>query len=165
MIGFAPWRMVVRLGRLKASRFSHRCDPSFARLSELAGSTTPRRHFFPGAQEGGQDGPIVRVVPDRADAWIGTFGFGKFGIGITRILSMPNAGMLCVIAQGAGYVVAAHKPDTWEEVSAVPIIDARAIPTASVVVFANYTELRRKRHEVANEAACLGRTTFAAKAS
>jgi hypothetical protein len=49
--------------------------------------------------------------------------------------------MRCVIAQGAGYVVAAHKPDTSEEVSAVPIIDARAIPTASVVVFANYTEL------------------------
>jgi hypothetical protein len=32
-------------------------------------------------------------------------------------------------------------PDAWEEVNAVPIIDARAVPAAGVVVFANYTEL------------------------
>lgn len=108
-------------------------------LSELPGSVRSRRHFFPGGQAGGKDGPSVRVVPDGADAWIGTFAFG--GSGFTRVLSMPNPTMLCVIARGAGYIVSARTPDIWEEVAAFPITDARAIPTAGIVVFADYTEL------------------------
>jgi hypothetical protein len=111
-------------------------------LSELPGSTTSRRYFFPRDQASGQDGAIVRVLPEGADAWIGMFAFGKFGkVGVTRVLSMPDAEKVCVVAQGAGYIVAAHKPDAWETVRAIPIIDVRAIPTAGVVVFANHTEL------------------------
>ena len=110
-------------------------------LSELPGRITSRRYFFPGGRAGGHDGPTLRVIPDGADAWIGTFGFGGFGSGITRVLSMPNVEMLCVIVEGAGYVVDAYNPNVCEEVRAVPIVDARAIPVAGVVVFANYTEL------------------------
>jgi hypothetical protein len=100
------------------------------------------RHFFPGSQAAGQDGVVVRVVPETADAWVGMFAFGKLGKdGISRVLTMPDPEKLCVVARGAGYVVSASKPETWEAVRAIPIVDVRAVPSAGVVVFANYTEM------------------------
>jgi hypothetical protein len=90
----------------------------------------------------GQDGVVVGVQPEMAEAWIGIFAFGKFGrAGVTRVLSLPDPQELCVVASGAGYVVAADRPDAWEPVKAIPIIDVRAVPGAGVVVFANYTEM------------------------
>jgi hypothetical protein len=111
-------------------------------LDELPGGPTHRRHFFPGYQAGGQDGVTVQVLPEAADAWIGTFAFGKFGkAGISRVLSMPDPEKLCVVARGAGYVVFASTPDAWEVVGAIPIIDVRVVAAAGLVVFANYTEM------------------------
>lgn len=110
-------------------------------LDELPGGAS-QRHFFPGDLAGGQDGVIVRVLPETAEAWIGMFAFGKFGkAGVSRVLSMPDAEKICVVARGAGYVVTASKPDTWEAIRAIPIIDVQAIPAAGLVVFANHTEM------------------------
>lgn len=79
------------------------------------------------------------MTPEGGNAWIGTFAFG--GTGFSRVLSMPNPALLCVIARGAGYIVSAHRPDAWEGVNAEPITDGRPIPKADIVVFASYTEL------------------------
>jgi hypothetical protein len=85
---------------------------------------------------------IVRVLPEDGEGWIGTFAFGRFGkTGISRILSMPDADRVCVVARGAGYIVTASQPDNWEEVRSIPIIDARSVPSVGVVVFANFTEM------------------------
>lgn len=107
----------------------------------LPGGPVPR-HYFPRDQASGQDGVVVRVVPEAAEAWIGVFAFGRFGKGaISRILSMPDPEKFCVVSRGAGYVVTASRPDTWEAVRAIPVMDARSIPAAGLVVFANYTEI------------------------
>jgi hypothetical protein len=54
---------------------------------------------------------------------------------------MPNPDMLCVVSQGAGYIVSTSQPDIWEEVALAPIIDVRRVQAAGVVVFATYTEI------------------------
>jgi len=110
-------------------------------LSELPGGAVPR-HFFPGSKASGQDGVIVRVRPEGADVWIGMFAFGMFGkAGISRVLSLPDPERLCAVARGAGFVVSASEPDKWETVRAIPITDVQVIPTAELVVFANFTEM------------------------
>jgi hypothetical protein len=109
-------------------------------LDEIPNGPAPQR--YPSDQVAGQDGVIVRVQPETAEVWVGVFAFGKFGnAGVTRVLSMPNPEELCVVANGAGYVVSATKPDVWETVRTIPIIDVRAIPGAGLVVFANFTEM------------------------
>jgi hypothetical protein len=110
-------------------------------LDELPGGPV-LPHYFPPARAAGQDGLVVRVRSETAEEWIGVFAFGEFGnAGVSRVLSMPDPEMLCVVARGAGYVVTAAKPDIWETVRAIPIIDVRAVLGAGLVVFAGYTEL------------------------
>lgn len=113
-------------------------------LDESRGRSGPDRpdHYFPGDQPAGQDGLIVRVQPHSTDGWTGVFGFGRFGGRVmTRVVSMPDPEKLCVVSKGAGYVVAAAEPQTWEPVRALPIVDVRSIPSAGLVVFADHTEL------------------------
>jgi hypothetical protein len=70
------------------------------------------------------------------------FAFGKFGkAGVSRVLSTPDPDKICVVANGAGYVVSASDPYTWEAVRVTPIMDMRVVQSARLVVFANYTEM------------------------
>ena len=85
---------------------------------------------------------MVCVTPETGPAWVGTFAFGAFGRNVvTRIVSMPDPFRLCVVARGAGYVVSTRRPEKWEEVNAIPVIDVRSIAAAGIVVFASLTEL------------------------
>src|SRR4051812_32037464 len=111
-------------------------------LDELPGGASPRRHFFPGDKLSGHDGVVVDVRPESADRWIGMFAFGRFGkAGVSRVLSMPDPEKLCVVADGAGFVVSASSPERWEAVRAIPIIDVRLVIADRLVVFANHTEM------------------------
>ena len=111
-------------------------------LAELSGTHVPPRFFFPQDRLSGRDGVILRVEPEGAHSWIGVFAFGMFGkAGITKVLSMPDPDMLCVLARGAGYAVSASKPSNYTEVQLHPIIDARSVKEAHLVVLANYTEM------------------------
>lgn len=117
---------------------NYRCEI----LDEIPSAEIAQRHFFPGDMAGGQDGLLVRVTPEGGEPWLGMFAFGKVGrSGISRVLSLPDPEKLCVVSRGAGYVVTARDPRSWEAVRAVPIIDVRTAPSAGVVVFANFTEM------------------------
>lgn len=120
--------------------FPHRfgCDV----LEELPGAEASRPHYFPGNREGGRDGVIVRVGPEGREAWVGVFAFGNFGkLGISRVFSMPAADKVCVVARGAGYIVSASSPADWEEVGAVPVIDARSALSVGAIAFATHTDV------------------------
>ncbi|XXF77087.1 hypothetical protein P2318_29140 [Myxococcaceae bacterium GXIMD 01537] len=111
-------------------------------LDEFPGTASALRHFFPENMAGGQDGLLVRVIPEGGEPWDGLFAFGKLtSAGISRLLSLPDPEKLCVISRGAGYVVMARAPRTWEPIGVMPIIDARPVPSAGVVVFTNFTEM------------------------
>ncbi|WP_147439756.1 hypothetical protein [Corallococcus sp. CA049B] len=54
---------------------------------------------------------------------------------------MPDPEKLCVVSRGAGYLVTARDPSAWEAVQVMPVTDVRAVPSAGVVVFADFTEM------------------------
>lgn len=98
--------------------------------------------YFPPNRASGQDGVIVRVQPNDADAWIGMFAFGDIDANaLTYADTMPDGRKFYVSSRGVGYIVDAASPGIWEDVSLVPVMDSRAVLAAGIIVFANYTEL------------------------
>jgi hypothetical protein len=112
-------------------------------LAEIPGGTPLRHYYYPGATTaGGRDGVSVRVVPQDGAAWSATFAFGRHGRALpTRVLSLPDPTRVCIVSDGAGYIVDVADPLSWEPVEAVPITDVRSIPHLGLVVFASLTEL------------------------
>src|SRR5688500_7035239 len=87
-------------------------------LEELPGEVRSPRLFFPG-RRADTDGINLRVTPHDGAAWIGTFAFGNFGsAGTSRVLTMPDPERLCIVARGAGFIVSADSPESWETVNA-----------------------------------------------
>jgi len=111
-------------------------------LSETPTATLPH-YYYPGAStEGGRDGILVKVHPERGQAWLGTFAFGQFTPkGVSGIFTLPDPERLCVVSCGEGYIVTATMPTVWEAVQATPIIDVRPIHAQGIIVFADYTTL------------------------
>lgn len=117
-------------------------DFGFEVLNELA-SDNSRRLFFPGAGHlGGRDGLNIRVIPSDAEAWIGTFSFGRFGSkAVTGVFATPNPKKLCVVAKGQAYIVNVISPQDHECLSIIPVLDVRASLKHGLLIFANHTEL------------------------
>jgi len=85
---------------------------------------------------------MLLVQPESGDPWIGTFAFGVIvKAGITRILSTPNPNVICVVANGEGYLVEASNPEKCEDVRATPVLDIRQVMARSLIVFADFTTL------------------------
>ncbi|RKG57205.1 hypothetical protein D7X30_20935 [Corallococcus sp. AB011P] len=111
-------------------------------LDEGPGAQNSPRHFFPGNTAGGQNGLLVQVTPAGGAPWLGMFAFGNAkGAGVSSVLAMPDPEKLCVVSRGAGYLVTARDPSAWEAVQVMPVTDVRAVPSAGVVVFADFTEM------------------------
>ena len=121
--------------------FSH--DFEFSVLEEFPAGIT-QRYDFPGGQLVGQDGLLVRVVPKGvgAQAWIGLFARGKVrGQSCTRVLSWPDPQKICVVVNGAGYVIDVNNPEHSIAIEFSPIREVVTIPSVGIVVFGTYTEL------------------------
>jgi hypothetical protein len=101
------------------------------------------RYYYPnGNKIGGKDGLIVKVLPSNANAWIGVFAYGEMTRnGLLRVYTMPNPNQLCIVSNGAGYIVDTRNPEKWSEVKSIPITDVRCIEKLRMIVFADYTEL------------------------
>lgn len=84
---------------------------------------------------------LVHGTPSGGASWLGMFAFGKLGKGTSGVLAMPDPEQLCVVSRGAGYLVPVRDPSAWEAVQALPVTDVRAVPSAGIVVFADFTEL------------------------
>jgi hypothetical protein len=99
--------------------------------------------YYPGAYtQGGHDGHLVEIMPENGEPWLGTFAFGTIGSkGASGVFTTPSPHRLCVVATGAGYIVSASAPATWEPVRATPIIDVRPIFAQGLIVFASFTDL------------------------
>ena len=112
------------------------------RLEETANTVLPH-YYFPGAStQGGRDGLLVQVRPERGQPWLGTFASGRVTPkGISGIFTTPDPQRLCIVSKGEGYLVNATAPTKWERIRATPIIDVCSIRAKEIIVFANLTEL------------------------
>ncbi len=117
---------------------SYECE----RLAETPERMQPH-YYYPGAStEGGRDGILVKVRPERGLSWYGTFAFGQVTPkGISGIFTTPGRDRLCVVSRGEGYIVSAESPTVWEAVPTTPIIDVRPIRAQRIIVFADHTTL------------------------
>ena len=114
-------------------------------LEELPPVGEIRRFYFPGASSaGGRDGVLVKVTPAQVDAepWVGVFAFGLLSPkGVSGIFACPNPDHLCVVARGAGYIVAAADPSQHELVESEPVLGVYSVASSGVLVFADYLRL------------------------
>jgi hypothetical protein len=113
------------------------------RLLTETPAVAPPHYYYPGASTaGGPDGLLLEVTSERGGLWIGTFAFGRITPrGVSGIFATPQPERLCVVAQGAGYIVRANDPQAWEAVPVIPIIDVRILPTRDLIVFASFIDL------------------------
>ena len=112
-------------------------------LSELPGGLSDPHFYFPSASlKGGADGVLVRIRPAVGTPWIGTFAFGhNRGRAVTSVFTTPNPDVICVVADGAGYLVAANAPQDWYTVQAAPVLDVRQVPERSLLIFSDFSDL------------------------
>ena len=100
-------------------------------------------YYYPSAStQSGKNGVIVQVNPEQGKTWIGIFAFGNVSKdGFSGVYTTPHFNKLCVVSNGAGYIVSSDNPKDWEEVKSIPIIDVRISKAQKLIIFADYTEL------------------------
>lgn len=116
--------------------FPHNYDVEV--LEELPGRAIPR-FYFPGANPlGGSDGLLVLVNPPGGNGWLGVFAFGGYGHGLTMVSSTPDESTLCVVSDGAGYLVRADKPSCWLDAPVVPVVEVRPLPDQEMLLMVGF---------------------------
>lgn len=111
-------------------------------LEELPGDQRIRYYYPEGSTQGGHDGLIVQVSPDRGESWIGIFAFGTVTPkGKSGLYSWPDPKTLCVVSNGQGYFVRADDPTRHDIVKVNPVLDVIPVASRNIVVFVNFTEL------------------------
>jgi hypothetical protein len=109
-------------------------------LRELPGQAAGL-HYFPAARHHDCDGVLLRVTPDGMAGWSGLFAAQPSGRYKSGVYSCSDANALCVVSNGAGYMLDVREPDGYQEISTSPVLDVVAAVEAGVLVFANYTDV------------------------
>ena len=99
--------------------------------------------YFPRPQEGREGGGLwLKVKAAGGKSWIGVFAFGYSAPpAFSRVVSSPDPDRLCVIANGAAYVVKSNEPEVWERIPLMPVLDVRTLPEQELIVFSDFTQL------------------------
>ena len=58
-----------------------------------------------------------------------------------RCIPLPKENLLCVVARGLAYIVKVDKPDVYDELSPVPIMDAYVVSDPGIVIFSTFTDI------------------------
>ncbi len=115
------------------------------KILESYGLVNPleRFHQFPSElEETDRQGVYLRVVPNHASPWIGFFSLGYDSDKVVNaIFSCPNAGWLCVVAGGYGYLVNTADPSHWLRLEQQPVVDVRVLPEQNLLLFAGFLNL------------------------
>jgi len=99
-------------------------------------------HYFPSKENYGKDGLILRITPDYQVPWIGVFAFGDISKnGYSAIFSMPDKERLCIISNGAGYIINVYDLADFEELKVIPVKVVIPILSKGLIIFGDYTKL------------------------
>ncbi len=109
-------------------------------LRELPGQAAGLR-YFPAARHHDCDGVLVRLMPNGTAAWSGLFAAQPSGGYKSGVYSCPDANTLCVVSNGAGYMLDVRDPDGYQQLSLSPVLDVIPAVEAGVLVLANYTDV------------------------
>ncbi len=109
-------------------------------LSEVPGQGA-ELHYFPPARYHGCDGLLLHVTPVSAASWSGLFAAQPSGRYKSGVYSCPDPNVVCVVSNGAGYVLDVRNPDGYHEVPISPVLEVVSAVDAGVLVIANYTDV------------------------
>lgn len=88
------------------------------------------------------DGLWLKITAASGKAWIGVFAFGYDSPpAFSRVVSTHDSNRVCVISNGAAYIVKADEPAVWEEIPLLPVLDVRLLPEHQLLVFSDFTGL------------------------
>ena len=97
--------------------------------------------YFPPARSHDCDGVLLRVNPDGELSWRGLFAAQPSGRYKTGVYSCPDANALCVVSNGAAYVLDVTDPGGYEEIPISPVVDVVPDRDAGLLIFASYTDV------------------------
>ncbi len=106
-------------------------------------SPVEKLHHFPAVlEEGDRSGIYVRVVSQKANAWIGFFALGFESEHAARgLYSCPDPDSLCVVVGGYAYLVNTLDPDRWMQLEQRPVMDVRSVPELKLLIFVGATTI------------------------
>jgi len=104
--------------------------------------------YFPRPQEGREGGGLwLKVKAASGKSWIGVFAYGYSSPpAFSRVVSSPDPDSMCVIANGAAYVVKSDEPEVWDKIPVIPVLDVRTLPERGLIVFSDFTQLAAYRN-------------------
>ena len=103
--------------------------------------------YFPRPEEGREGGGLWLIVkPGNGKSWIGVFAFAYSSPpAFCRVVSPPDPDRLCVIANGAAYVVKSDEPEVWDKIPVDPVLDVRLVAEKGLIVFSDFIRLAAYR--------------------
>lgn len=104
--------------------------------------SAPVIYFPPPKTRGEHDGLWLRVKAKSGKTWIGVFAFGYTSPpAFSRVISSPNPESVCVVSDGSAYVVNTEKPEVWEQIPILPVLEIRPLPEHKLLVLSDFTGL------------------------
>jgi hypothetical protein len=97
--------------------------------------------YFPAGRHHDRDGVLLRVTPEGAEPWNGLFAARPSGRYKTGVYSCPDPNGLCVVSNGAGYVLDVRDPDGYQELPISPVLEVLPGADVGLLLLANYTDV------------------------
>jgi hypothetical protein len=104
--------------------------------------SVPVIYFPPPKTRPDHDGLWLKLKAKSGKTWIGVFKFGyKSPPAFSRVLSSPDPERVCVVSDGAAYIVNSEEPDVWEQVPVFPVLDVRPLLEQEWLLFSDFIRL------------------------
>ncbi|MGA2978924.1 MAG: hypothetical protein ABSD76_04975 [Terriglobales bacterium] len=84
----------------------------------------------------------LKISSETGKCWIGVFAFGYSSPpAFSRVVSTLDRNRVCVISNGAAYIVKADEPAVWQQIPVLPVLDVRSFPEHQLLVFSDFIRL------------------------
>ena len=71
----------------------------------------------------------LKITPASGESWIGVFAFGyNSPPAFSRVVSTLDPDRVCVVSNGAAYIMKADERGVWEQVLVFPVLGVQSIP-------------------------------------
>jgi hypothetical protein len=82
----------------------------------------------------------LKITPASGKSWVGVFAFGyNSPPAFSRVVSTFDPNRVCIVSNGAAYIVKADEPAAWEEIPLLPVLSVHPIPDHKLLVFSDFT--------------------------
>ncbi len=110
-------------------------------LGDVPGSRTATRFGISRRGPIAPNGMMLEILPESSPPWVGVFEQCADDYPLTGVFGTPSRCRLCVLNQGAGYIVSAYEASDWEAVVVLPVLRVHRVPEKALLLFNGFTDL------------------------